>query len=216
MRATYNGGSREAILPAALRVISRLGYAEASVATIARQAHVNGVTIFRVFESKENLFREVVKRYSEIDFDTEKADALLKRGAPVEANLMALTATYFETVFSHIDIMRIFIVEAQHFDFVRRAAWYIPPALARHCARFLSQSAGSRAAHDGATERRAEMIVAHAVRRALEYNKHDNIWEFSGELAADFRKKAEAEVRFLARFVAWAGATARNGEGRQS
>jgi AcrR family transcriptional regulator len=61
------------ILDAALRVFTREGYAGATTRKIAQEANVNEVTLFRKFQSKENLLREVLirkKRHVLLAFDS--------------------------------------------------------------------------------------------------------------------------------------------------
>lgn len=197
MSTGKKGDSREAILHAALRVISRLGYADASVGSIAKEAGVNNVTVYRLFEGKENLFREVIERYAEVEFDEKGLDSGLDACGSSEAVLTELAAAHFETVFHNKDILRIFIVEAPHFDFVKRRSWYMPPAMVRHCRRRIGRLGDARGLESDRLDRLTEMFVSHIVRRAMEYNKHDSIWQFSDDLAADFRKGMIPQVRLL-------------------
>jgi AcrR family transcriptional regulator len=53
---------RESFLAAALKSFLELGYAATSIEAIARDAGVAKITIYRQFENKEALFREVVHR----------------------------------------------------------------------------------------------------------------------------------------------------------
>lgn len=52
--------TEQKILEAALRVFASEGYAGATTRRIAEEANVNEVTLFRKFQSKENLLREVL------------------------------------------------------------------------------------------------------------------------------------------------------------
>lgn len=216
MVSNGNGGSREAILQAALKVISRLGYADASVGAIAKEARVNNVTIYRQFTGKENLFREVVGRYSAIVFPEGEIDARLSTDASDESTLMTLASAYFEILFRNIDIMRIFIVEAPHFDFVRSHTWRIPPTMHRHCLRWFEQLDAGRGASRATMDRHAEMFLAHIARRTLEYNKHDSIWEFSGELAEDFRQKMRPQAKLSVWLLGGEGEDAPRGASKRA
>lgn len=198
-----NGGARDAILHAALKVISRLGYADASVASIAKEAGVNNVTVYRLFDNKENLFREVIDAFADVRFDeTALDDALERAEGDTETVLTVLASAYFEAVFQNIDIIRIFIVEAPHFDFVSRAAWYMPPAVVRHCRKRLALAPPVAGMGSGERDRITEMFVAHIVRRAMEYNKHDSIWDFTPELAENFRIGVRPQIDLLLRLFA--------------
>ncbi|MCD7895235.1 MAG: TetR/AcrR family transcriptional regulator [Planctomycetaceae bacterium] len=193
------GGSREAVLRAALRVISRLGYADTSVGDIAAEAGVNNVTAYRLFENKENLFRQVIEAFSDVDFDEETVKT--KAGAPLTSLFADLASAYFAVIFRNIHIIRIFIVEALHFDFVRRRAWYMPPAILRHCRKMFGALEGAAEIDEAEVERAAEMFVSQVVRRALEYNKHDDLWEYGPELAASFKKGMRPQIELLARLL---------------
>jgi len=50
------------ILDAALKVFSTEGYAGATTRKIAQEANVTEVTLFRKFQSKENLMKEVLNK----------------------------------------------------------------------------------------------------------------------------------------------------------
>lgn len=73
--------TRTRILEAALEVFSREGFSSATTRSIAAQAHVNEVTLFRHFGNKQKLFSEVVKNYSvvpDIQAQLERADGSLR------------------------------------------------------------------------------------------------------------------------------------------
>lgn len=205
MKTTNNGGSAESILHAALKTISRFGYADASVGDIAKEAGVNNVTIYRLFEGKENLFRQVVARFSEIAFDEDAFAAAAKKCRSDEALLAEMAGAYFRTVFQNIDILRIFVVEVPHFDFVRRAAWYEPPPLMRHCLDRFRELDAAENVPGGFLERQADMFLSFIVRRATEYNKHDRIWSYDKELAKDFADRMRPQIELTVWLLGKAG-----------
>jgi AcrR family transcriptional regulator len=55
------GGSRERVLTTAFVLFAEQGFQGTTTKEIARTAHVNEVTLFRTFGSKEALFREVMQ-----------------------------------------------------------------------------------------------------------------------------------------------------------
>ena len=61
--AAIPGAARERILSAALREFAERGYAGARVERIAQRAQVNKRILYRYFESKNALFRELLDRY---------------------------------------------------------------------------------------------------------------------------------------------------------
>ena len=56
--------TEDKILKVALELFSKYGYSGVSTKQIARESSVNEVTIFRKFESKSNLFQQVITRYA--------------------------------------------------------------------------------------------------------------------------------------------------------
>lgn len=73
--ACNNGGiamkkknSREKIILAAFEVFSKKGYKATTTKELAKKAGVNEVTLFRIFKNKENLYREMLNYYANIDF----------------------------------------------------------------------------------------------------------------------------------------------------
>ena len=56
--------TRGRILEASLKLFSEQGYASVTTRSIALEAKVNEVTIFRIFGQKKNLYREVFHTYS--------------------------------------------------------------------------------------------------------------------------------------------------------
>jgi TetR/AcrR family transcriptional regulator len=65
--------TEERILDAALKVFASEGYAGATTRKIAQEANVTEMTLFRKFQTKENLLKEVLKKNTETFF---KPDSL--------------------------------------------------------------------------------------------------------------------------------------------
>ena len=64
---------RERIVDAALDQLAEGGYASASVAAVARRAHVATGTVYRHFPSKQDLFAEVFRRAAQREVDALRA-----------------------------------------------------------------------------------------------------------------------------------------------
>ena len=60
--------TEERILDAALKVFASEGYAGATTRKIAQEANVSEMTLFRKFQSKENLLKEVLQKNTETFF----------------------------------------------------------------------------------------------------------------------------------------------------
>ncbi len=69
--------TEDKILKVALELFSKYGYSGVSTKQIARESGVNEVTIFRKFESKSNLFQQVITRYAKEGNVIEKLKAEL-------------------------------------------------------------------------------------------------------------------------------------------
>ena len=107
---------REAFLGAALKSFLEHGYAATSIEAIARDAGVAKITIYRQFENKEALFREVVHRAVSSARETMQA-TLVRSGADERQVLldlverMYLSATEAQT----LALLRLVIAEAVRF-----------------------------------------------------------------------------------------------------
>lgn len=82
-------GVEQQILDAALKVFSSQGYTGATTRRIAEEANVAEVTIFRKFQSKENLLKEVLIRNR---VEISELDNLfrIEEDADIETELLAL------------------------------------------------------------------------------------------------------------------------------
>lgn len=76
----HSSDTREKILEAALNVFSEKGFHAATTRIIAREADVNEVTLFRLFQNKMGLFKEILKHVRQIGYDATILDNL-KLGA---------------------------------------------------------------------------------------------------------------------------------------
>ncbi|MFP6626504.1 MAG: TetR/AcrR family transcriptional regulator [Deltaproteobacteria bacterium] len=88
----------ELVLDAAEEVFAESSFAQTSVEDIARRAEVSVGTLYNLFHSKEDIYREVVSRSHKLFFDTliEKIDGV--RGP--QEKVRAAVAHFFEH-FSH-------------------------------------------------------------------------------------------------------------------
>lgn len=84
-RGSYAKGiaKREGILSTALEVIAREGYRGASVKELAAAAGLSPAGLLHYFDSKDELFTEILRKRDEIDLETYRAE----NGDPVRAFL---------------------------------------------------------------------------------------------------------------------------------
>jgi TetR/AcrR family transcriptional regulator len=89
--------TEERILDAALKVFASDGYAGATTRKIAQEANVAEMTLFRKFQSKENLLREVLKRNTETYFKQDSL-LLLDKDADLDKSLQSLGHNISEAI----------------------------------------------------------------------------------------------------------------------
>jgi len=69
------------IINAAFELFSKNGYNATTTRELAKKAGVNEVTLFRLFKSKENLYREMLSYYANIEFIADKVHFEVKGDA---------------------------------------------------------------------------------------------------------------------------------------
>jgi AcrR family transcriptional regulator len=119
---------RDAILAAGLRVFGRDGYTRASIDVIATEAGVSSRTIYNHFETKENLFLQVIQ-----DSATQTAeiqigliDRYLDAVTDLEADLIAfgrVWATSSQKFAEHFALVRQVNAEVAHISAATLQAW---------------------------------------------------------------------------------------------
>lgn len=180
----------------ALEVFSRKGYAGATIGAIIKKAGVSNLTVFRHFQNKENLFREVVREFSNITVDAAMLDGLVC-GKPLREGLTLLSQAYFEILFRNIHIFRIFIIDATHFPWLKESSWRMPPQLTGYLRGFLARAMPDSPIREKRLPLLTDMFLTHITRLALQFNKHDSIWEFSGDLLSAFSLKMKPQIEFF-------------------
>lgn len=112
---------RKAILDAALSVFIARGFEAASMAGIARAAGVAKITLYRHYESKEQLFVEVARR-AQLGV-RERLGTVADAGVPLEAALRQIISKLYDgyTHPEYLAVMRMVIAEAGRFPKLGRA-----------------------------------------------------------------------------------------------
>ncbi len=97
---------RQQILDAALRVFARNGFHKATIKAIAREAQLKSpALIYWYFESKADLFREVLRSRAPLLIQLTQSDALLD--APPEEGLARFARRYLAT-FAEPEMLRLY------------------------------------------------------------------------------------------------------------
>lgn len=97
--------TREKILDAAMELFATKGYTDSTTKIIADHAKVNEITVFRHFNSKENLFSEVTKNYvSKVNF-LERLDKFYN--LPVPEAIEKISMEYVNYSFGNLLLFKI-------------------------------------------------------------------------------------------------------------
>lgn len=113
--------ARRSILESALRVFIARGFEAASMEGIAREAKVAKLTLYRHFETKEQLFEQVARR-AQLSV-RERLGTMVDRGLPLDQVLREIVEKLIEG-YTHPDylaVMRMVVAEAARFPKLGRA-----------------------------------------------------------------------------------------------
>jgi AcrR family transcriptional regulator len=105
--------TRDKILEAALKLISKKGYLGATTKEIANMAGIAEITLFRHFPSKERLFEEVLNNYSFLPVLKGLMPEIVQMS--YDQALTIIAKRFLETLYSRKDIVKIMHSEAQRY-----------------------------------------------------------------------------------------------------
>jgi AcrR family transcriptional regulator len=112
------------LLRAAVKVFSEKGFSGASTREIARRARVNPVTLFRTFNSKEQLHAAAVEYLIGGLQIRKQVDALAQRGDPAPKFIAGVIKTLVDANFSTPEFQRILLNAAlERSDIAYSAIW---------------------------------------------------------------------------------------------
>lgn len=127
--------TRERIIQAALATFSENGFEGSSTREIAKRAEVNEITLFRHFQNKENLFREVLYFHAPSAILTDELDAKLTDN--LSESLTYLARIYLEHQYRNLDYIRIGIMEVPRNPTYANIVRMIPMRLEKHLEDYL-------------------------------------------------------------------------------
>ncbi|CAG0990142.1 HTH-type transcriptional regulator RutR [Methanosarcinales archaeon] len=105
--------TEQRILNAAMKVFSEDGFEGARTRKIAELAGVNEVTLFRKFQSKENILRVVMMKNRDIVLQALDTVFLNENRANFQVNLHSLCENIMKIIEERIDMMIILIAESR-------------------------------------------------------------------------------------------------------
>ncbi|MFN3395825.1 MAG: TetR/AcrR family transcriptional regulator [Thermodesulfovibrionales bacterium] len=97
--------TRQKILEAGLKLFSEKGFIGATTKEIAKEAGIAEITLFRHFPTKENLFEEVISRYSFLPALKNLLPEI--KQLPYEDALSAIARKFLDNLFLRKDMIRI-------------------------------------------------------------------------------------------------------------
>ena len=109
----FNSDTSQKLLAATLKMISLKGYLGTTTREIASAAGVTEVTLFRHFGSKENLFEEMLNRYSFLPELRELLPELENNSFDYKNGLIIIGTRFIETLKERKSLVRIMTCEIQ-------------------------------------------------------------------------------------------------------
>lgn len=106
--------ARQRLLEAAARVFARDGLSGATTRAIAREAGVNEVTLFRLFQSKDRLLAAVVGHNFGPEAPTVSPIGVASPTADLRADLLAIGQIYERLLEENLPLVRTMIGEIHH------------------------------------------------------------------------------------------------------
>ncbi len=101
------------ILDAAIKVFSSEGYKGATTRRIAQEADVSEVTLFRKFQSKENILRTVIIKVREEALQTLDLIASMEKEADLRTGLLSLGRYIMKALSDNIDMVFLTLEEGR-------------------------------------------------------------------------------------------------------
>lgn len=135
-------GTRERILEAAISLFGEKGYTATSTREIAERAQVNTITLFRHFNSKENLFREAVLVRLSTGNVLEPAQWIQLSTGDLRNDLKQLATKYLQIMKSRIDSIWISLIESRQNPEVSRLIMQVTSKLEHHLTEYLEDLHG--------------------------------------------------------------------------
>jgi TetR/AcrR family transcriptional regulator len=101
------------ILDAAMQVFAENGYNGATTMKIANEAYINEITIFRKFQSKENLLKAVISKYHREALETLDSLLCQEKSADTELCVKTLEINLKQFMESRIDFIIMLMAEGR-------------------------------------------------------------------------------------------------------
>lgn len=136
--------TKEKIEAQALLLFSRQGLHETSIQEIAQSAGVSEATIFRLYSTKQALYRETVLHHSALDGIDLMPLRLSLTMEDLRLDLMTIARTYFKLYFARIHPLRIFVSGLVQVRDLREFGYLLMPPLVRFLEDYLTEMEARR------------------------------------------------------------------------
>lgn len=127
---------KEKIIEYAMIVFGEKGYTATTLREIADKAQVTEMTLYRHFGSKENLFQEVIMRFSPASMLSEELDDHLT--GDLKKDLTFLASSYLNIALPRVNMIRLGFIEAPNNPELARVVGQIPIRLKSHLTDYLN------------------------------------------------------------------------------
>lgn len=182
----HTNDTYQTILSSALHVFSRKGYVESKIEDIAKDAGLSSMTIYRHFPDKRTLFLTMVDASGLPEDEVAGVDALLTC-TDIPGDLATLSEEYFKIIYTHIDILQVFMGESCYIGKIKKQAWHIPPVLLEHFTVYLAKISAGRRTTKKNRRFVGEVILSYIINYAVEHIDLAAHSELTDTILANFR-----------------------------
>lgn len=191
--------TRERIEEQALLLFSRQGFHETSVLEIAEAAEVNEGTIFRLYSSKKELFREVIKKYASTD-DINLMDLQLSLSMEdIRDDLRRMVREYCRIYFQKIHIIRLSVAGMIQFEELREFGYLVIPLLEQHFKGYLHEMEARRIIRVKDLDITANMFLSTLFTDVVQISVLEKVEQYSPTLAERIDELWKPRIDFFIR-----------------
>ncbi|MEM5775542.1 MAG: TetR/AcrR family transcriptional regulator [Anaerolineaceae bacterium] len=189
--------TKERIEEQALLLFSRQGYHETSVNEIAEAADVNEGTIFRLFNSKKELFRAVVEKAAS-DSDINLMDLQLSLSMEdLRVDLAKIVLESFRIYFEKLHIIRLSVAGMIQFEELREFGYLIIPALENFFKTYLNEMEARRIIQVKDLDITANLFLSTLFYDVVQFTVLEKIEQFDKALAERIEVTWKPRIEFF-------------------
>jgi AcrR family transcriptional regulator len=189
--------TRERIEEQALLLFSRQGFHETSVQEIAEAAEVNEGTIFRLFNSKKDLFREVIQKYASTANINLMDLQLSLSMEDIRSDLRRMAHEYFQIYFDKIHIIRLSVAGMIQFEELREFGYLIIPSLEEHFKGYLAEMEARKIIRVKDMDITVDFFLSTLFTDVVQITVLEKVEEYSQELAGRIDEAWKPRIEFF-------------------